>query len=137
MKRIASAIPGRIRIRDASLRNDDAQERVTRALAAIAGVLDTRINARAASIVVQYDPHNTSGRAIEHAVLAAMGMRPSRGRPLRLRANRYAKYAALTSLGASMAFAAAGKKSLHIGTGLVFLACLGVHLGVHRRSLLR
>lgn len=54
-----------------------------------------------------------------------------------MQVNRYAKAGMLGSLSASLALAATGQKRLHAVTGGIFVACLGVHLGVHRRSLLR
>lgn len=65
-----------------------------------------------------------------------------RGPPFSTRAilrqlNEYAKFGMIASLGASLALAAAGRKRLHIATGGVYLALLGIHLAVHRRQLLK
>lgn len=53
------------------------------------------------------------------------------------RLNGYAKVGMMASLGASLALAAAGNKRLHIATGSVYLALLGIHMAVHRRQLLK
>ena len=149
MKRIVSAVPCRFRIKDRALSDAELArqliERLTQKLqdeSADLG-LSIRINPEASSVVVRYDagkilPAEMQQRT-ERLLTEMLGKSPLlRGRrSKKLRINRYAKIAALSSLGASMAFAAVGHKRLHVITGGVFLACLGVHLAVFRRNLVR
>jgi hypothetical protein len=58
-------------------------------------------------------------------------------RSIKRRVNRYAKAGMLGSLATSLALAAAGQKRWHAVSGGIFVACLGVHLSIYRRSLLR
>lgn len=149
MKRIVSAAPGRFRIKDHALRDAElARQFIERLTQQQQGEsadlqLSTRINPEASSVVVAYDaskirPAELQQRT-EQLLTEMLGQSPRlRGRrSKKLRINRYAKIAALSSLGASMAFAAVGHKRLHVITGGVFLACLGVHLAVFRRNLVR
>jgi hypothetical protein len=62
---------------------------------------------------------------------------PFSKRAILRRLNGYAKLGMMASLGASLALAAAGNKRLHIATGSVYLALLGIHMAVHRRQLLK
>ncbi|MBI2306368.1 MAG: cation transporter [Rhodocyclales bacterium] len=142
MTRIVAAIPGRIRIRDGGLRQPDRQDRLHLALAALPGVLSCRGNPVTGSVVVHYDaarvPAARMETLVEQAVDAELALpRDKAAIGRRLRINRIAKYGMLGSLGASLALAAAGNKRWHAATGIVFVACLGVHLATHRRQLLR
>jgi len=141
MKRIVSAVPGRFRIKDSAFGEAAVSDKIVERLKQEVSVLSTRVNNGANSIVVHYD----EGRMLatdmhqrtEQLLAELLGKSPThrRRRSKRLRINRYAKIGALTSLAASMAFAASGHKRLHGVTGSVFLACLGVHLAVFRRTL--
>ena len=141
MKRIVSAVPGRLRIKEAAFADAAVCARVALRLTQALTAASTRINSGAHSIVVNYDAGAMSPAQahlqIEQLLAEELGQAPfaRRRRSRRLRINRYAKIAALTSLGASLAFAAAGRKRLHVLTGGIFVACLGVHLAVFRRTL--
>lgn len=142
MIHVASSIPGRIRIRAPGLRNPGCLARVQASLAPLAGVLDVEVNAMAGSVVVRYDAAATAPEDMETQVEQQVERELERPRgafrpSTRVRVNRVAKYAMLGSLATSLALAAAGNKRWHALTGVVFVACLGVHLGVHRRHLLR
>ncbi|ENO95535.1 hypothetical protein C667_18522 [Thauera phenylacetica B4P] len=76
-------------------------------------------------------------RRVEQAVDAALAAPRKARRSIHNRLNRAAKIGMLGSLGASLALAATGNKRWHAVTGGVFVACLGVHLGLHRKALLR
>lgn len=139
---IVSSLPGRIRIRDTALRQADRLERLAAAVAGHPGVLGVEANSRAGSLVLRYDAALADTEAMEAAVEAAAEAELARPRPglkpsTRVRLNRYAKRGMAASLGASMLLAAVGKKQWHAATGGAFLACLLVHLAVHRRHLLR
>jgi hypothetical protein len=142
MNRIASSTPGRIRIRDLALRNPSRMEAVERTLGALDGVNAVECKPAAASVIVHFDSLKVDLAAFEHridvivdAALAAPG-KPGRHR-IRRQVNRAAKIGMLGSLGASLVLAATGNKRWHAVSGGVFVACLGLHLGLHRKALLR
>lgn len=141
MTRIASSSPGRIRVKDPALRGRDCLSRVHKELAPLEGVRELSPNLVAGSIVVFFD-HGEVGPAkleqrIEQALDAALAAPRKARRSIHNRVNRAAKIGMLGSLGASLALAATGNKRWHAVTGGVFVACLGVHLGLHRKALLR
>lgn len=137
-----SSVPGRIRIRDKALCNALLCSQLAARLSGRKGVVSVETNARAGSIAILYDPQVIEAHAIEASVDAIIAelqaARPVRGvksTPRKL--NRAAKAGMIGSLATSMALAAAGNKRWHAATGAIFLCCLGVHLAVHRRHLLR
>ncbi|HRD35152.1 MAG TPA: hypothetical protein PLR02_12960 [Rhodocyclaceae bacterium] len=142
MTRVVSTLPGRVRVRDKALRNPALCARVEAQLRQIEGLAVMQPNPSVGSIVLHFaagdiDPLELE-RKIDAIIDAAIATpRPSGARPLRLQVNRVAKLGMLGSLTASLALAASGQKRWHAVTGAAFVACLGVHLGVHRRNLLR
>lgn len=142
MTRIVATVPGRIRVRDGGLRQPDRQDRLLGALKALPGVAACRGNPVAGSVVVHYDAGRVAAARMEALVEQAVDAELAQPRDKaaiahRLRVNRIAKYGMLGSLAASLALAATGNKRWHAATGVVFVACLGVHLATHRRQLLR
>ncbi len=151
MTRIVSSIPGRIRLRDSALRQPDRLERLCAALRGMDGALSVEGNGKAGSVVFCYRQGTLGVDAVESAVERVMGAKVdavgmnanvARSRPglrpsTRVRINRYAKRGMLVSLPVSLALAAAGKKRWHAVSGGAFVACLLVHLAVHRRHLIR
>lgn len=146
MTRVVSTLPGRVRVRDKALRNPALCARVEAQLRQIEGLAVMQPNPSVGSIVLHFaagdiDPLELERKidAIIDAIIdaAIATPRPSGARPLRLQVNRVAKLGMLGSLTASLALAASGQKRWHAVTGAAFVACLGVHLGVHRRNLLR
>jgi hypothetical protein len=142
MSRIVSSLPGRIRLRDSALRQPDRLERLCAMLSAMEGVLSVDGNVKAGSLVLRFEAKGRDVEAMEAAVEAAADAEFARPRPglkpsTRVRLNRYAKRGMAVSLGASLVLAAAGYKRWHILTGGAFVACLAVHLAVHRRHLFR
>jgi len=142
MSRIVSSLPGRIRVRDRVLRNRVRLERLEAALIKIEGVTSLQSNSGAGSVVLHFDAARADAERLEAAVDTAVDAvlatpLPAGKRSVKMRVNRYAKVGMLTSLTTSLVLAAAGQKRWHAVTGAIFVACLGVHLGVHRRSLLR
>lgn len=142
MTRVVSTLPGRVRVRDKALRNPALCARVEAQLRQIEGLAVMQPNPSVGSIVLHFaagdiDPLELE-RKIDAIIDAAIATpRPSGARALRLQVNRVAKLGMLGSLTASLALAASGQKRWHAVTGAAFVACLGVHLGVHRRNLLR
>ena len=142
MSRVASSIPGRIRVRDTALRQPDRLARLHAALQAVGGVLDVESKVATGSVIVRYDAARFAPEAMENLVEQHVDAELARPRSkfppsARVRINRAAKAGMLGSLAVSLALAAAGNKRWHAASGLVFVACLGVHLTVHRRHLLR
>lgn len=142
MSRIASSIPGRIRIRDTALRQNDRLERLCALFNEHAAVWSATGNAASGSIVIHYEAADIDSERMESLVEEALDQELAQARrklpaSTRVRINRAAKVGMLGCLGASLAFAALGKKRAHVASGIAFVACLGVHLAVHRRHLLR
>jgi hypothetical protein len=146
MERVVSAIPGRLRVRDARLFDLAVARRVIDSAARELPVLDARANPAACSVVFLYDakaiPLAEMRRRTEDALAACLAS-PGSGKPrkkrrrARLVINRCAKIGALSSLAASICFAYTGAKRLHVVTGWIFVACLCAHLAVFRRALAR
>lgn len=142
MKRIVSSISGRIRLRDAGLRDPLRLERLNRSVKSFKGVLTVEANRGAGSLVVHYDPAQIDHGRIEAQLEAMAGAElarpvPERRRITRVQVNRYAKRGMLASLAVSLLLAATGQKRWHALSGAMFVACLMVHLATHRRHLVR
>ena len=148
MRQFVSAVPGRLRVKDPRFSDvRTANDYLARLRQAMGGdtMLATRVNPAATSVIVRFDARRVpladvqgaAGRLLQSRAAPDTQRHKSSGkrRSRRMRINRYAKITALASLAASMGFAAAGSKRLHVITGMVFLACLSAHLAVFRRTL--
>lgn len=150
---IVSSIPGRLRLRHPALRNPARLEKLEHRLAAWPQVLELKANPATGSLLLRYDVVGLGEAECASrceaaladllprppekvAVVDAPPAKPRSTRARTLRANRLAKRGMLASLVASMLLAAAGAKRGHIWTGMFFLHALGVHLWVHRRTLI-
>lgn len=147
MLKIASALPGRIRLRltDKTM----PLPALATACRSLDAVTSVRINAAAHSLVLTFDSAacDLPSMLVRLATVAPLPTMPSgvrmspsryrRPRPLKLRLNRIAKLGALSSLAASLVWAASGNKRLHVASGFVFLGFLATHLAVYRRNLTR
>ncbi|MDR1350389.1 MAG: hypothetical protein LBJ59_06380 [Zoogloeaceae bacterium] len=136
---IAASIPGRMRLRVASGSPDLAKR-----LSALDVSCRAEARPQSGSLLLFYDPARLPQKTLEAVVerlltpAASEVTRPTRQRHYTrtsLRINRYAKYGMLAGLGASLVYAATGSTRAHVWTGAVFVACLGVHLAVHRHRL--
>ena len=140
--RVVSATPGRIRIRDRHLRSTERLVALSDRLSAIDGVLGIRTNPRIGSLVLLFDPAQLDIEKLEVRIedmvdaLTKLDM-PVVAKARRKQLNRYAKIGMLGSLAASLALVATGQKRGHALAGALFVAGLGVHLGIHRQHLLR
>lgn len=143
---IASAIPGRIRVRTPALRNPDLLAQMGQAMQNLAGVVSMRPNAAACSIIMEYDsnqvPASEMQAQVETLVTSKLAIPPSaeshpKKNTFRRRANRWAKYGSIASLGVSLAALAVGGKRLHVIGGGVFVAFLAVHMAIHRKHTFR
>lgn len=152
--RLVASVPGRLRIRQQApalpqLHQWQAQ------IAAWPEVEDTRLNAQAGSLVVQYRITQCGQHEMESRVLSLCNGQPAQAAPSpqaitepspvgkpqrarraawRRRTNRGAKVAAMVALPVSIALVYAGNKRLHAATGWLFVAALSVHLAIHRRN---
>jgi hypothetical protein len=151
-KRIVSAVPGRLRVKDPRLSDHATVRKVIDSTSRELPVLETHANPTACSVVIRYDarviPLPEMQKRTEDVLAACLASRSEENQPQkypprkwrrspRLRLNRYAKIGAMASLAASLGFAYSGRKRLHIVTGWVFVACLCAHMGVFRRTLAR
>lgn len=143
MNFVVSTSPGRLRVRHASLKNPDRLAAAENLLRHELAPLGIEANPRTGSLLLRFDAaaaepdaaKRTANRALN--TLLGTKQRYVPARSLAMRANRIAKFGMLGSLGASLLFAAQGRKRLHIVTGIVFVGFLAVHMGVFRRHLLR
>ncbi|MBS3934940.1 MAG: hypothetical protein KGZ43_02105 [Sulfuritalea sp.] len=154
MIRVASSIPGRLRLRLAVPRAAGLLPLLCRRVERWDAVQGVEVNPRTGSLLVRYDATRLTPARIEARLVAAgeralaghaakVGADPTATRPRghggtpRVRANRWAKRAMLVGLAASLSLAALGNKRWHWLTGVLFLHALAVHLWVHRRHLVR
>jgi len=143
MKMIVSATHGRMRLMASALSDQDFQAGLIQVLQGLDHVQSVRGNPAASSIVLNYDPEQISKKEMEAVVTGctsqflAIPVNPHPGNTLKRRINRYAKYGAIASLGASLVFAYTGRKRLHIATGWLFVGFLAAHMYVHRKQTFR
>lgn len=145
MNRIVSLVPGRIRLRDKQLRNPEALDRLSLALSAMPAITALQGSVRTGGLLLHYDARAVAREDMERQVEAAAEQtlgtaRPEQALQLKKEINRYNKLAMLGSLGASLTFAAKrgkGWKRGHVWTSYLFVANLGVHLFIYRKSLFR
>jgi len=141
MSRIVSSIPGRIRVRDKKLRNLTTLDRLkTELITTLEG------NNRTGSLLVWFNKDVVTlsciEAQIESAVDRVIGKSSAQQQLLsKKNLNRYNKMAMLLFLGTSLStLSLAGRKRRirwHRLTGNLFVANLGVHLFIYRKSLFR
>lgn len=144
MNRIVSSLPGRIRIRDKRLRDQARLNELRKELLKIAAITQLKGDARTGSVVVNFDPSVIEIAALETQLDSAVDKVLAESLIPQLltkkRINRYNKIAMMGSLAASLAFATARQKRWrrwHVLTGYLFVANMGVHLYIYRKSLFR
>jgi len=147
MSRIVSSVPGRIRVRDKALRDQTKLEQLKKELSnKIAAITALQDNVRTGSVLLRFDRNAIELSAIEVSIDSIVDKVISKtSKPQRLLSkkniNRYNKIIMLGSLGASLiALRMARRKPRirwHRLTGYIFVANLGVHLYIYRKSLLR
>jgi hypothetical protein len=146
MTRIVSSIPGRIRVRDKKLRNQTTLDSLKTELFNIAAITKLEGNNRTGSLLVWFNKNvvtmSSMEAQIESAVDLMVGKSSAQQRLLsKKNLNRYNKMAMLLFLGTSLsALTLAGRKRRirwHRLTGYLFVANLGVHLFLYRKSLFR
>jgi hypothetical protein len=142
MNPVAASIPGRMRLRPAT-----GLPELAKRLLALDASCRTELHPRSGSLLLFYDPSRLPQAAAEAAVRRLLTPAAASGEGVAtaprqrhytrasLKLNRYAKYGMLAGLGASLVYAATGSTRAHIWTGALFVACLGVHMAVHRHRL--
>ena len=142
MNRIVSSLPGRIRIRDKRLRDQARLNELKKELLKIAAITELKSDARTGSVVVNFDSNLIEIAALEAKLDLAVDK--VLAEPVQLltkkQLNRYDKIAMVGSLAASLAFGVARQKRFrrwHALTGYFFVANLGVHLYLYRKTLFR
>ena len=144
MNRIVSSLPGRIRIRDKRLRDQTRLNSLKKELEKITAISELQSNARTGSVLINFDPDVIEITDLETKIDAAVDkiLAEPLTPPLltKKNINRYNKIAMMGSLTASLAFAVARQKRWrhwHRLTGYLFVANLGLHLYLYRKSLFR
>ncbi|MDR2925145.1 MAG: hypothetical protein LBU76_04240 [Azoarcus sp.] len=153
--RIASSVPGRLRLCGGCLKNQNRLDALGAVLARLDSSCSLRANPAAGSLTVFYDSRRYAIREMEAAVARAAGIASGGATGIgaadalsraalpaasaakkRRQINRYAKYAMFGSLGVSLVLAARGAKRGHALSGAAFLVALAAHLARHRKHLL-
>lgn len=145
MNRIVSSLPGRIRVRDKRLRDQQRLNELKQELAKIAAITGLHDNVRTGSLLLYFDPEAIETSALEANILSTADKiigKPETAESLltKKNINRYNKIAMLGSFGASMALLAKRRRiwrRWHALAGYVFVANLGVHLYIYRKPLFR
>ncbi len=147
---IASHLPGRLRLRDSTLRDAGRNRALSDAIAGWRGVAAADGNPRTGGILVRYDPAIVAPGEMEERARAALAPpRPAEpadeggeaangngnGGGLR-RANRVAKIGMLATM-ATMLAALAFSKRVHAAAGVLHVGLLMIHLARHRKGLLK
>ena len=146
--RVASSVPGRMRLRGERLRDSSVLEQLSGKIARWRHVSAVDANPRTGSLLVHYDAARLKPDVFASRISKAIAGQhrpkapgasqpPAHGGTPRVRINRYAKRGMLISLAASLVLAGAGRKRWHALIGGAFLASLALHLWVHRRHILR
>lgn len=150
---IASALPGRIRLRHPGFRRSGHHQALASRLAALDGLRVAEGNPAVGSLLLLYDPAVVPPATAEAWVLGAalevLGIAepapaaPSApassakaAAPLKWPVNRVAKIGMMGSMALSLA-ALGTSKRLHAGAGALFVALALVHTTVHRKRLVQ
>lgn len=152
---IASAVPGRIRVRHPLLRRTDRFQEALARLEALNAIRVSGSNPAVGSVLLSYDPAAVTpevARSQVEALLSAV-LHPAEAPPvpddptpvpvaegkpaapeLKWRINRAAKIGMMGSMAATLAALGVGKR-VHAGFGTLFVAFMLVHMTVQRKRL--
>lgn len=144
---IASHVPGRLRLRHASLRPEPANAALTAELAAWTGITTAEGRPASGSVLLRYAPDVLAPDALEARIRAmfepesagggaAPAVQAADGGLSLWSLNRPAKLGMLGSLGGALLALAVGKKA-HAVLGAMHVAFLAVHLANHRKKILQ
>ncbi|CAO3453709.1 hypothetical protein [Azospirillum argentinense] len=150
---IASAVPGRIRVRHPLLRRTDRFQEALAGLEALDAIRVSGSNPAVGSVLLSYDPAAVTpddARSQVEALLSAV-LHPAAASPVpddpvsaaevkpaaperKWRINRAAKIGMMGSMAATLAALGVGKR-VHAGFGTLFVAFMLVHMTVQRKRL--
>ena len=144
MSRIVSSLPGRIRVRDKRLRDQERLAELKKELSKITAITALQDDVRTGSIVVNFDPsaieiavlETRLDSAVDQVLVERLTLPPITKKQL----NRYNKIAMMGSLAASLALTTARRKRWrrwHALTGYLFVASVAVHMIIYRKTLFR
>lgn len=140
---ITSTVSGRIRVRSCSLKSRQFSEDASRSIQQFEAVDSVRTNLRSGSLIVTYNPELIEEQLIEREVeeicLQKAMKKPAKrkSRPVSAKVGTVSKYGMMATLVPSIALGFAGKKKLHIYTGIAFLAFAGLHTTRYYKTLLK
>ncbi len=144
MSRIVSSLPGRIRVRDKRLRDQNRMTELKQALSNIAAISALQADARTGSVVITFDAEAIEISTLERHLDAAVDkvlLEPFTPPPIsKKQLNRYSKIAMMGSLAASLALTAARRKRWrrwHAFSGYLFVASVAVHMVIYRKTLFK
>lgn len=146
MSKIVSSIPGRIRVRDKNLRSHDRLDLLKKELSNIAAITELQENVRTGSLLIRFDREAIELAAIKSSIDSAVdtviGMLPKPHTPLsKKNFNRINKLIMISSFGVSIGALAiptlSYRRFWHQSTGWLFVAALGGHLYIYRKSVKR
>jgi len=139
-------VPGRIRLRDKSLRDLTKLNELKKELSKIAVITSLQGNVRTGSLLLHFERNSIALSTIETNIDSIVEQiigkaRKQQGILSKKNLNRYNKMAMLGSLGASLIVLRMERRGARIRwhklTGYLFIANLGVHLFFYRKALLR
>ena len=144
MSRIVSSLPGRIRVRDKRLRDQERLTELKKELSKITAITALQDDVRTGSIVVNFDPsaieiavlETRLDSAVDQVLVERLTLPPITKKQL----NRYNKIAMMGSLAASLALTTVRRKRWrrwHALTGYLFVASVAVHMIIYRKTLFR
>ena len=147
---IVSSIRGRIRIRDERLKKMVFADSLKRRLESSEELLDVRINHRVGSMLIIYNPSTTNNKRLFELVGEDIVVKETTGDTSIKRDNKKIlslrmpkgitkahKKIMLFSLAASLLGIAFGLKKYHVIAGFIFMGVWGIHLYIHKWTLLK
>lgn len=138
MVEIRSAVPGRIRLGDKTLRTGALMDGLSQKMVALGLFSELVPNPKAGSLVLIYAPEAHPQAEVVPLVRRALGLTGTSLSPrhaARRRLNRGVRFVALGALGLTAGALVLGAKGVHKMAGTVFFAAVGTHIVLHRRQL--
>lgn len=138
---IVRSVSGRMRVHHNLLMFRTISLKVKRRIEMIDFITDVRINPPVGSLVIQFNSRRVDIESLENQVEAiiepALTADQIRKEAINRKFNQATKIGMISTLAASLTYAALGKKKLHVNYGLAFVAFAGLHLLKYSRTLLR
>ena len=136
---VASAIPGRIRVRANHLTDQRLLSQAKKAIYRLEGIKDIRTNQGAGSLTVYYDINEMSEWEMEDRVESICQSGSSRrvSQKNNSQMGKITKIGMVATLIPTVAYAVAGKKKYHIYAGTAFVCFAALHMGRYSDRLFR